>query len=133
MMRKEQGHIVNMQLKKILLIDDDKYFVTVLQQHLRLSGFMTEEISTINEAKYFVSPFVPDLVLCSTSMMQHLSIILATIHIPPGLEAPKIIILSNQGSREDILNALKINADDCISKNVSLEMIVMTIKATLNI
>lgn len=114
---------------KILLMDSDIDFLMLLEQCLRAEGYSTVHITTSHEASGFAPLFLPDLILCSVSMASYLLEVLSKIRVHRPAVIPKVLVLSNHGTLEDIRYAMKLGADDCISKTVSPEIIILAIEA----
>ena len=132
MKREKYSFITSKQKIKILLIDNDRDFLTLIQQNLRLEGYSTAELATIDDVIHFVPSFSPHMILCGTFFASYLREIVAKIRVLDASITPKVIILSNQGTREEILDAIKFGADDYISQKVSPEMMIIAIEASLN-
>jgi DNA-binding response OmpR family regulator len=116
----------------ILLLDTDSDFVLLVEQYLRMEGYFTQRITTINDAKSFVPLSAPNIILCSVALAPFLDEVIKKIRELHTEVVPKVVILSNHGTIEDTRYAMKLGADDCIPKLVSPEFIVLVIESILN-
>lgn len=117
--------------KSILLLDTDTDYLLELEQYLKMQGYFTQHIVTVDDLKNFLLSFLPDVIVCSITIAPYLRDIKEKIRGFSTETIPKVLILSNHGAIEDIRYAMKIGANDCISKTVSPEFIVYVIEAML--
>jgi len=116
---------------KILLVEDEKNFGSVLKEYLRMSGFEVtlcengeEGIKTFRAEKF-------DLCIIDIMMPKKDGFTLST-EIKALQKNIPIIFLTARSMREDVIRGYKLGADDYIIKPFDSELLLLKIKAILN-
>jgi CheY-like chemotaxis protein len=104
--------------KKILLVDDDRFLLDMYAIKFSKSGYEVQTSdNTENAFKIVKDGWIPDIILCDLVMpgMDGLELIskLQAENLCPDA---KLIMLTNQGSSDDIGRAKKLNVDGYIVK-----------------
>jgi DNA-binding response OmpR family regulator len=108
--------------KKILLIDDDKFLLDMYALKFAKAGYEVKTAdSTDGGLKLIRGGYIPDVMLADIVMpgMDGLELV-ATVRgekLAPGMT---IIMLTNQGSSDDIARAKKLNVDGYIVKATTI-------------
>lgn len=117
--------------EKILLVEDDENFGSLLQNYLKLSGYDvdwrkngTEGYSTFMQDQY-------DLCILDV-MMPHMDGFTLAKKLKEKAAAIPLFFLTAKNQKEDMLQGFKIGADDYLTKPFDTEVLVMKIKALLN-
>lgn len=110
--------MTNATPKKILLIDDDRFLLDMYAIKFNKSGYEVKTADSTDAGLQLMrGGYVPDIVLCDVVMpgMDGLEMvsILKKENIAPDAT---IIMLTNQGSADDIARARKLNVDGYIVK-----------------
>lgn len=104
-------------LKKILIIEDDKFLRELIVQKLIKEGYNIAEAIDGEEGIKQVKEEKPDLVLLDLILPGIDGFeVLAQIKEDPKLSAIPVIILSNLGQKEDVEKGLKLGAVDYLIK-----------------
>jgi len=104
-------------MKKILIIEDDKFLRELIVRKLHQEGFEIIEAIDGDEGLKKIKEEKPDLVLLDLILPTIDGFeVLAKIKEEPVLVSLPIIILSNLGQREDIERSLKLGATDYLVK-----------------
>ena len=116
-----------MQNLRILLVDDEKEFVSALAERLQLRGINSESVFNGEDALKVVETNTPDVVLLDLKMpgiggIEVLSKIKSSF---PGV---RVIILTGHGSDKDEEAAYKLGAFDYMSKPADVDKITSRIK-----
>jgi CheY-like chemotaxis protein len=109
---------MNNNPKKILLVDDDKFLLDMYAIKFTKSGYEVKTAdSTEGALQVIKGGYVPDIILADVVMpgMDGLEMI-ATIQRENLAPSAKLIMLTNQGSSDDVGRARKINIDGYIVK-----------------
>jgi DNA-binding response OmpR family regulator len=121
---------MNVDQKRILIVEDDEGIARVLADNLRIDGFNVQWARTAHDALVEAQEFRPDLVL--------LDIMLAGQ--PNGFDICAVlrqggrcgvIIVSARSQREDKLRGLGVGADDYVTKPFDMEELSARINAVL--
>ena len=108
----------NTNPKKILLVDDDRFLLDMYAIKFNKSGYEVKTADSTDGALQVIrGGYIPDIILADVVMpgMDGLEMI-ATIqkeHLAPDA---KLIMLTNQGSSDDVGRARKLNIDGYIVK-----------------
>ena len=122
-------------MKKILVVEDDKFLASAYRIKLSKSGFEVQVAGDGNEAIAQLQTFTPDLILLDLIMpgkdgfntLMQLKTDARWKNIP-------IIIASNLGQQEDIQKGMRMGATDFIVKSdTSLEQVMDKINKILQI
>jgi two-component system alkaline phosphatase synthesis response regulator PhoP len=121
---------MNVEPKRILIVEDDEGIARVLTDNLKIDGFNVRWAGTAHDALVESQSFRPDLVL--------LDIMLAGE--PNGFDICSVlrqggrcgvIMVSARSQREDKLRGLKLGADDYVTKPFDMEELSARINAVL--
>lgn len=117
-------------MKKVLVVEDDKFLANAYKLKLTKSGYEVSVSSDGQEALDFMAESVPDIVLLDLIMPNMDGF--ATLSEMNNVEKLKnvpVVVASNLGQKEDIDRAKELGAKDFIIKsNVSIEDIVDKVK-----
>lgn len=104
-------------MKKILIIEDDKFLRELIAKKLSQEGFETLEAIDGQEGLKKIKEVRPDLILLDLILpgMDGFEI-LAKIKEEVSLSSIPVIILSNLGQKEDIEKGLRLGAVDYLIK-----------------
>lgn len=112
----------NQKEKKILLVDDDKFLLDMYAVKFSKAGYTVKTAdSTDAGLKLVRDGFVPDVMLIDIVMpgmdgLELVSVLKRDDLVPHGI----IIMLTNQGSSDDISRAKKLNVDGYIVKATTI-------------
>ena len=115
--------------RRILIVEDDPIFRSVVRDNLAFEGYQVEAVSTGNAALTRVRGFEPDLVLLDLTLPDIDGMDLCP-RLRRGGKVP-IIILSSRGQKADRITGLKLGADDYITKPIDLDELLARIRAVL--
>lgn len=118
-------------MNKILLVEDEKNFGSVLRDYLRMDGFDVhwsengeDGIKAFNAAKF-------DLCVIDVMMPKKDGFTLAT-EIKAADKSMPLVFLTARSMRDDIIKGYKLGAEDYIIKPFDSEVLILKIKAVLN-
>lgn len=120
---------VNMNDKKILIVDDDSNICELLRLYLEKDGFSTIIASDGEEAVRFAETEKPDLMLLDI-MLPKIDGWQVCREIRKTSELP-IIMLTAKGETFDKVLGLELGADDYVSKPFDTKEVVARVKAVL--
>lgn len=121
---------MNRTTYKILLVEDDLNFGSVLKSYLQLNDF---EVVWVNDGKYAIPNFESDnfdLVLLDV-MLPHVDGFSIAKAIRKMDTTTPFIFITAKTLRSDILEGYKMGADDYITKPFDSEILLYKIKAVL--
>ncbi|HNQ27660.1 MAG TPA: response regulator, partial [Aquaticitalea sp.] len=118
------------QNKKILLVEDDPNFGTVLKDYLSMNEY--EVVHAKNGMEGFEKFKKDDFDLCILDVMMPYKdgFTLAKEIREKNTEIP-IIFLTAKAMKEDVLKGYKVGADDYLNKPFDSEVLLMKIKAII--
>ncbi|NNK87272.1 MAG: response regulator transcription factor [Flavobacteriaceae bacterium] len=118
------------QKKKILLVEDDPNFGTVLRDYLTMNNY--DVVHAKNGMEGFEKFKKDDFDLCILDVMMPYKdgFTLAKEIREKNTEVP-IIFLTAKAMKEDVLKGYKVGADDYLNKPFDSEVLLMKIKAIL--
>ncbi len=111
----------------ILIVEDDPNLGEILQEYLQLKGYTADLCRDGMEATEVYSDY--DLILLDIMMPKKDGMTLAR-EIRKNHSIP-IIFLTARNQREDVIEGLRIGADDYVVKPFSMEELLLRIKAVL--
>ena len=120
-------------MKKILIVEDDKYLANAHRVKLTKSGFEVKIAFNGDEAIEVLKTYQPDLMVLDLMMpvKDGFSVLAERQKNPTWLSIP-VIITSNLGQKEDIDRAMSLGANDYIVKsNIDLNDLLGKINAYL--
>ena len=115
--------------QRILIVEDDAIFRSLVRDNLVFEGYQVEAIGTGNAALTRARGFAPDLVLLDMALPDIDGLDLCPLLRRGGKVA--IIILSVRGQKADRMAGLKLGADDYITKPIDLDELLARIRAVL--
>ena len=120
-------------MNKILLVEDDKFLSTALDDKLTREGFTVIKALNGQEAITKIRSQQPDLILLDIIMPQKNGFeVLAEIKLDETFKHIPVIVLSNLGQEADIKKAQDLGAVDYLVKSdVEMKIVVEKIKAEL--
>ncbi len=118
------SEIVN---QKLLIVEDDLVFANTLNRRLSKHGFVCEQVDNNNDALLACHRYLPDYILLDMKLAQEnsLSIIPPLRKLRPN---SRIVLLTGFASIATAVEAIKLGADDYLSKPVDSR----TLLAALN-
>ena len=117
-------------LKKILLVEDDPNFGTVLREYLSINGY--DVIHAKNGMEGFEKFKKDDYDLCILDvMMPYKDGFTLAKEIREKNQDVPIIFLTAKAMKEDVLKGYKVGADDYLNKPFDSEVLLMKIKAII--
>ena len=118
----------------ILVADDDKNALKLIETSLKESGFLTEKVNNGEEALDKISSLSPDLVILDVTMPKMDGITVAKkIKADERYRFIPIIMLTARDGVEDKVKGLDAGADDYITKPFDLDEFVARVRAMLRI
>jgi len=119
--------------KKILVVEDDKNLLLVLQEKFINEGFSVVTALDGEEGLIVTEKEKPDLILLDIRMPKIDGITMARKLKEAGVDVP-IIFLTNLGDIEHISNTIEVSKSDYLIKsNWNLDDIVKKVKAKLGL
>ncbi len=104
-------------MKKILIIEDDKFLRELISQKLLKEGYVVNEAIDGEDGIKKTREDKPDLILLDLILPGIDGFeVLSQIKTDPSLATIPVIILSNLGQREDVEKGLKLGAVDYLIK-----------------
>ena len=119
-------------MASVLLVDDERDLLSVLDFNLRAAGFETILASTGEQALLHLRRRVPDLVLLDlmlpdlpgTEVCRQIKADPRTKHVP-------VVMLTARGEEVDRVVGFELGADDYVTKPFSVRELVLRLKAVL--
>lgn len=108
--------------KKVLLVDDDKFLLDMYAIKFTKSGYEVKTADSTDAAlKLIKDGYSPDVVLTDIVMpgMDGLELV-SMIKKEKLIPSAKLIMLTNQGSSDDISRAKKLNVDGYVVKATTI-------------
>src|SRR5687768_16176343 len=117
--------------KKILLVEDEENFGSLLSNYLRLTGY---EVTWKNNGATGYSTFMQqDFDLCILDvMMPNMDGFSLASKISEKSPATPLIFLTAKNAKEDVINGYKSGAVDYLTKPFDTDVLLLKIKAILN-
>ena len=120
--------------RTILVIDDDAPLLEMLSQALRLSGYQTKAFTRSDDALTLLREWTPDLILCDvnleTSTMGGFTFY-EKIQAIDRLQDVPFVFLTGLNDEVLMRNAKEMGVDDYLTKPVSIENLIATVKGKL--
>lgn len=119
-----------MNIKKILVVEDDKYLADVFLTKLTKDGFDVIQAFNGEDAIVATKKYHPDLILLDIVMPKKDGFdVLKEIKEDDSIKDIPVIIMSNLGQEADVLTGKKLKAAEYLIKtNISLADVVKKIK-----
>lgn len=122
----------NNSRRKILIVDDVVLIANLIKTRLANLDYEIEFAKDGDEALEKIASFKPDLVLLDIMLPKVSGIdVLKQMKADESLEYVKIIMLSAKSKDKDIIECIRLGADDFMTKPFSLEVLEEKIKALL--
>lgn len=120
-------------MKKILIVEDDKYLANAHRVKLSKSGFEVQIAGDGDQAIQILKTFTPDLILLDLIMPNKDGFtLLSEIKQNPAWKAIPVIVTSNLSQKEDMEKAKGLGAADYLVKsNINLNDLVIKIQALI--
>ena len=116
---------------KLLLIDDDRFLTEVLTTQLQLEGVgKIQSSENIKDAKKLICVFKPSIILLAANLSDGTGIDLCRQLRQKGFKKP-IIMISDNGDENDMINGLNSGADEYFKKPIRFEELLVRIKVQL--
>jgi len=107
----------NTEANKVLVVDDDKFMVTVISDCLQKEGFLVYGAHDCNSAMEQIYQITPDIILLDVVLPQMDGYdICRMLRNDTRISHLPIIILTSRGQIEDKVTGLEAGADDYITK-----------------
>jgi two-component system, OmpR family, response regulator len=120
-----------MMSHKILLVEDEKNFGSVLKEYLKMNGFDVELAEDGEQGLQVFQSNKFDLCIIDVMMPKKDGFTLSAEIKNINKQVP-IVFLTARTMREDIIKGYQIGADDYIHKPFDSELLLLKIKAVLN-
>jgi len=122
--------IVNRK-KRILVVDDEKNFVKLLEYNLAKEGYAVAAASSGEEALIKMNMKLPDLIITDLRMpgVSGMEILRKAKELDKGLP---VIMITGQGDAETAVEAMKLGAYDFITKPLKPNELIVTVRNALN-
>jgi DNA-binding response OmpR family regulator len=117
-------------VKKVMVIEDDKFLSSLIKNRLEKDGFTVFQAFDGEEATNFLRQNRPDLIVMDLVMPKVNGFeVLQTISITPQLEGVPVVILSNLAQDSDIEKARELGAKEYFVKvKISIDDLLKKIK-----
>jgi PleD family two-component response regulator len=121
------------ELKRVLIIEDDKFLSSLIKVHLEKEGFLVVQAFDGEEAIELLKTERPSIIVTDLIMPKVMGFeILQTISMIPELQDVPIIILSNLAQDSDIEKAKQYGVKEYFVKvKISVDDIVKKIKESI--
>lgn len=118
-------------MKKVLVVEDDKFLANAYRLKLTKIGFDIKMASDGKEAIEVLKTFTPDIIILDLIMpIQDGFTTLKLIKEDPNLKPIPVLITSNLGQKEDIQKGLDLGARDfMIKSDSSLDVLIQKINS----
>jgi len=115
---------------EVLLVDDEKEFVSTLAERLRLRGIQTNEAYNGEEALRLVADAEPQVVILDVMMpgMGGLEVLERIKHDYPNIE---VILLTGIGGTKEGIEGMRLGAFDFLVKPLQIEELIQKIGAAI--
>jgi CheY-like chemotaxis protein len=122
------------QRDRILIIDDDKEFLTMLANAMTEDGFDINAVTTSDEAYTLLSDYNPDLILCDinlkTSTMNGF-VFLEKVQTNKNLQRIPFVFLTGLTDEKLALTGKELGADDYLLKPISRRSLLSALQGRL--
>ena len=120
------------QLSKILVVDDDAFSASLIDNTLRSSGFMSSYTTNSSEALDRIEKELPDLVVLDVSMPEIDGFeICRRVRNHPALAFMPIIFVTRKGELEQRVRGLEVGGNDYIAKPFEPRELVARVRSHL--
>lgn len=117
-------------MKKILVIDDDEFFLEVIRDMLELNSFQVIFTTNGHLGVQRAQTEKPDLIICDIHMpdLSGYDVLMALRKNPVTCKIP-FIVLTSESTPENCNRAKDLGASDCRDKFFNLEEFIQAIQA----
>ena len=117
---------------KILIIEDEKDIVKLLQYNLEREGYQVTSVPTGEEALRLLEKQSPDLVILDVMLpgIDGLETCRLLKQDPPKKDIP-VLMLTAKSEETDVIVGLRLGADDYVTKPFSPKVLMARVKALL--
>lgn len=132
MRSEENGTVIVLPKRKILLVDDDPLIQRIVTQSLTASGYQVEATASGRTAITTVQKDPPDLILLDVMMpeMDGYEVCRRLRQEPQGVSVP-IVMLTAMDETESVVKGFRSGADDYVTKPFEIDELVMRVEAHL--
>jgi DNA-binding response OmpR family regulator len=115
---------------KVLLVDDEKEFVSTLAERLRLRGIQADDTGSGEEALRLIDDATPQVVVLDVMMpgMGGLEVLRRVKSRYPEIE---VILLTGIGSTKEGIEGMRLGAFDFLMKPLQIEELIEKIRAAI--
>lgn len=117
-------------MKRVLVVDDDPAFAQVLQRRLQRQGLEVEQALSPQEAWQILLHFTPDGVLLDLRLGQESGLLMIQ-QLRQRLPLARIVLLTGFASISSAVQAIKLGADDYLSKPADTQAILQALVSEL--
>jgi cellulose synthase/poly-beta-1,6-N-acetylglucosamine synthase-like glycosyltransferase/PleD family two-component response regulator len=112
----------------VLLVEDDEAFIRAAQPALEAAGYVVTSSPSGEQAETTLADVRPDVVVAdvATSDVDGFELLRGLRAQPAGASVPVILLT---GSDDDVLTGLRLGADDCVAKPLSVKELVARVRA----
>lgn len=114
----------------ILLVEDDSGLRELLQEELEVEGYSVRGVGSVEKARDVLGQWLPDLVVSDLRLPGE-----DGLGLLPALQAlapsPGLLIITAFGSVQQAVEALKIGADDFLTKPLEMDHFLLTVARLL--
>jgi len=117
---------------RILIIDDDVEFASVLRMHLAAAGYAAEVAEDAVEGGKALLARPPDLVLCDIGMPYINGLeLMSLMRTDANSASIPVVFVSGRSDGDTMARAVELGAADFLAKPVTREQLLQTVKACL--
>lgn len=120
-------------MKKILIVEDDKFMLNACRVRLQKAGFEVRTATNGKQAMEVLGEFIPDLILLDLILpIKDGFTVLEELKASEAYESIPVLITSSLGQKEDIERGMALGATDYIPKaSLTLENLVAKVNSLL--
>jgi DNA-binding response OmpR family regulator len=115
---------------KVLLVDDEKEFVSTLAERLRLRGIQADDTGSGEEALRLIADAPPQVVVLDV-MMPGMGGLEVLRRVKSGYPQIEVILLTGIGSTKEGAEGIKLGAFDFLMKPLQIEDLIEKIRAAI--
>lgn len=107
-----------LESKRILIVEDDPVFRSVLTGYLQAHGALVQEAANGIEALSLLDSYIPDAILCDLAMPEMGGIEFVKRLREKGLQTP-VVVISATEEMADVANAMRLGVRDVLLKPIT--------------
>lgn len=107
-----------LESKRILIVEDDPVFRSVLTGYLQAQGALVQEAANGIEALSLLDSYIPDAILCDLAMPEMGGIEFVKRLREKGLQTP-VVVISATEEMADVANAMRLGGRDVLLKPIT--------------